>query len=553
MLYAVTKPGESRSRHVGSYLLEASEGKSFQKLGEKVRLEPLWLERGKRISGSRSYAGIWRRNEYPVALFDEPGRYFLKVGYPYGDSDLFTQVEFNVIPPPAADVPIVALLREDAALRRAIVSKTETADADVCDRLEKLVAKYPRSTYSDYARFALARAALAAGDKPKARKLLEQIDADYFPHGPQVLLALSDLLSPDEAEARTAIARKLAQQYPHAVEVAAAEAAAMTDEDWKALRESIRTPTVPKGVLENHPLWRHRSSSKGIATILFSPAGDLVTCDTGGRIHFWDWDKRRSTNTVCAASQSTSLAFLPDGKSFLSGSHDKTVRLWSVKQQSEVNLMEMDGRIDDIATSHDGTCFAVEFLERGKYPLSSVAVWDLHTKKIVREIKGHRRSIHGIGFSPNGRWLASASFDHFVLLTRLNADDADSIVLKQSEALFNCLDFSPDSKLLATGTYRGNVWLWDVETGKEFDLLRGHKRDVWALKFSPDGRFLATGGPDRCAKLWDVVTRKEIAVLHAKEGIRSLAFTPNGRSLLGGEVGGHLVEWDLSDWYPVED
>jgi WD40 repeat protein len=68
----------------------------------------------------------------------------------------------------------------------------------------------------------------------------------------------------------------------------------------------------------------------------------------------------------------------------------------------------------------------------------------------------------------------------------------------------NSVAFSPDGRLLASGSYDKTIKLWDVASGREVRTLSGHTSRVLEVAFSPDGRLLASGSGDETIKLWDI-------------------------------------------------
>ncbi|MEH1884279.1 WD40 repeat domain-containing protein, partial [Nostoc sp.] len=64
------------------------------------------------------------------------------------------------------------------------------------------------------------------------------------------------------------------------------------------------------------------------------------------------------------------------------------------------------------------------------------------------------------------------------------------------------VSFSPDGKMLASGSAENTVKLWDTSTGKEIKTLTGHTNSVRGVSFSPDGKMLASGSDDNTVKLW---------------------------------------------------
>lgn len=110
--------------------------------------------------------------------------------------------------------------------------------------------------------------------------------------------------------------------------------------------------------------------------------------------------------------------------------------------------------------------------------------------------------------------------------------------------------FSPDGKVLLSGSHDKTARLWDVATGRELRSFGGHASQILAVAFSPDGRTIATGSWDETVRVWDARTGALLHLLKHGSWVTALAFSPDGRTLAAGTRGGSMFLWDAANGQP---
>ena len=240
------------------------------------------------------------------------------------------------------------------------------------------------------------------------------------------------------------------------------------------------------------------------------------------------------------------VAFNGDGSMLATAGDDGAVRVWDPATGDRlVEVQDGQGVVLEPTFSADGSRLAA------LWPDDVVRMIDVGSGVVTAEIDG--AGVLSVDLSPDGqRVVMGSAFFHEPLATVVDATSGEGLFTLGGEHLdIGVVRWSPDGRWIATGSFDGTVGVWDAGSGERRFTLTGHASGIGGLDWSPDSTRLASTSDDGTARVTEIAAdrTRELFSLSAQDtsgGLAGVAFSPDGERLMTGDIGINAVKiWEV--------
>ncbi|MDY7013291.1 MAG: serine/threonine-protein kinase [Cyanobacteriota bacterium] len=313
-------------------------------------------------------------------------------------------------------------------------------------------------------------------------------------------------------------------------------------------------PTASASLSSPLPQWHCFCTLQGhlssVNTLAFCPTKPQLASGSADRtIALWALETEKQLETLSDhRSVVAAIAYTPDGERLVSGSWDYTLRFW----QGDVEIQEFkahSGWIQALVIGPDGKILASGSADK------SIKIWDLASSQEIVTLNGHTGAICSLAIGTRNSWnlsqetaglngnLASGSADNTIKIWDLAAGK-EQHSLEGHEDAVNALVYTPSGRFLMSGSRDRAIKIWDLQRGSLRQTLKGHTDAISSLALNRAGNLLVSGSIDKTVKLWHPGSGKLLQTLSGHEaGVLAVAISPDSHIIASGSQDRTIKLW----------
>ena len=288
----------------------------------------------------------------------------------------------------------------------------------------------------------------------------------------------------------------------------------------------------------------HRSfkgNNETISSCIFTPnMKQSISGTENGNIFVWNFKPQmRPFKFSGHKGAITDLAINPLGDIIASSSIDHTVRLWN-------NAV---GGKNKILKCHPSPIRSVDFSSDGKLLMTgsndkTIKIFELYPKhKFISSYKGHSNWVRCARFSPDNRLIGSCGDDNAVIIFDVEQKSVNYRFLDHTSNVNSCR-FSPDGTIIASAGDDGKIKLFDIRMGRLIQHYDAHNDKINCISYHQTGNYIISGSDDSTIKIWDLKMGQILYTVHGHRGkVKSVNFNIDGDYFCSGGEDSILMVW----------